>query len=145
MSSLIIAVGGTGKSVAAVYLRLAKFFDKPADVLIVDMLYGNEELDKQLDNEGVKQGDFMTPWPGGTRSLAGEKFSKIVGLDDGMVERPVAQALFAESELNTLVEKGMNARPIVGATVATRKFWGGSSDPQLDNFAQRIAGYNDVF
>ncbi|MGB7925484.1 MAG: tubulin-like doman-containing protein [Pyrinomonadaceae bacterium] len=145
MSKLIIAVGGTGKSVAAVYLRLAKFFDKPADVLIVDMLFGNEEIDKQLDKEGIKQGNFMTPWPGGTQSLDGVTFSKVVGLDDGIVERPVAQALFAESELNTLVEKGMNARPIVGATVATRKFWGGAPDTQLKNFAQRVAGYTDVF
>jgi|GEM_PF-3004677 len=145
MSKLIIAVGGTGKSVAAVYLRLAKFFDRPADVLVVDMLFGKENIDKELDREGVKQGDFMTPWPGGTQALEGVTFSKVVGLDDGVVERPVAQALFAESELNTLVEKGMNARPIVGATVATRKFWGGAHDPQLKKFAQRVAGYNDIF
>ncbi|HKS28144.1 MAG TPA: tubulin-like doman-containing protein [Pyrinomonadaceae bacterium] len=146
MSSLIIAVGGTGKSVAAVYLRLAKFFySKPADVLIVDMLFGNEEIDKLLDKEGIKQRNFMTPWPGGNRALTGVRFAQVIGLDDGTVERPVALTLFAEDELNTLVEKGMNARPIVGATVATRKFWGGAKDDQLSDFRQRIGQYSDVF
>ncbi|HEX8072859.1 MAG TPA: tubulin-like doman-containing protein [Pyrinomonadaceae bacterium] len=145
MSSLIIAVGGTGKSVAAVYLRLAKFFGRPADVLVVDMLFENEEIDKQLDKEGIKQSQFMTPWPGGTRALTGVQFAKVIGLDDGTVARPVAETLFTEEELNTLVEKGMNARPIVGATVATRKFWGGTPDTQLEQFRERIGRYTDVF
>jgi hypothetical protein len=145
MSSLIIAVGGTGKSVAAVYLRLAKLFGKPADVLIVDMLFKNEEIDGELDKEGIKQRNFMTPWPGGTKALVNVRFAEVIGLDEGKVERPVAQTLFTEKELNTLIEEGMNARPIVGATVATRKFWGGESDPQLDDFRQRIGQYSDVF
>ena len=145
MHSLIIAVGGTGKSVAAVYLMLARFFGKPADVLVVDMLFRNEEIDTQLDREGVKQDDFMTPWPGGATSVSGVRFADIIGLTSGDVAEPVAHALFSEDELNTLVEKGMNARPIVGATVAMRKFFGSQADPQLDNLRQRVAQYTDVF
>jgi len=34
MSNLVIAVGGTGKSVALVYLKLAKFFGKPFDLVV---------------------------------------------------------------------------------------------------------------
>src|SRR5882672_1510445 len=145
MPNLIIVVGGTGKSVAAVYLRLARFFGQPADILVIDMPFGGEEIDKQLDQLGVKQADFITPWPGGTTSLEGVKFAKVIGLDSGDVARPVAKALFAEDELDILVEKGMNARPIVGATVAMRKFWGSQQDPQLSDLRQRVAQYNDIF
>ncbi len=145
MRSLIIAVGGTGKSVAAVYLMLSRFFGKPSDVLVVDMLFENEEIDTQLDREGIKQEDFMTPWPGGATSVSGVRFAEIIGLTSGDVAEPVAKALFREDELNTLVEKGMNARPIVGATIAMRKFFGSQTDSQLDDLRRRVAQYTDVF
>jgi hypothetical protein len=145
MHSLIIAVGGTGKSVAAVYLMLSRFFGKPSDVLILDMLFRNEEIDNQLDKEGVKQEDFMTPWPGGAKSVSGVRFAEIIGLTSGDVAEPVAKALFTEDELNTLVEKGMNARPIVGATVAMRKFYGSQQDTQLDDLRRKVAQYTDIF
>jgi hypothetical protein len=145
MDSLIIVVGGTGKSVAAVYLMLAKFFGKPADVVVLDMRFGGEDIDKELDKEGIKQEDFMTPWPGGATSVSGVRFAEMIGLTRGDVAEPVAKTLFSDSELNTLVEKGMNARPIVGATVAMRKFFGAQPDQQVDNLRQRVAPYTDIF
>jgi hypothetical protein len=145
MANLIVAVGGTGKSVALVYLRLAKFFGNPDDIIVIDMPFGSEEIDKQLDKEGVNQGNFFPPWPGGNRDISGVKFAEIIGLDSGAVASPVAHALFTKDELNTLVSKGMNARPIVGATIAMRKFWGETQDPQLNDLRARIGQYDDVF
>jgi hypothetical protein len=146
MAKLIIGVGGTGKSVSLVFLKLARFFDMQSDVLIIDMPFQRERgIDDQLNQEGVEQSDFITPWAGGAIALGGATFARVIGLAQGDIAQPVANALFASDELGTLVEDGMNCRPIVGATIAMRKFWRSQQDAQLDNLQQRIGQYNDVF
>jgi hypothetical protein len=145
MPNLIIAIGGTGKSIALVYLKLAKLFADRSQVLVIDMPFGGESIDRELNEEGVDQSDFITPWPGGTRALGGVTFAEAIGLTRGDVAQPVAHALFADEELNTLVERGMNCRPIVGATIAMRKFWTPQQDAQLDELRDQVGQYNDIF
>ncbi len=95
MSNLVIAVGGTGKSVGLVYLKLAKFFGKPFDLLILDVPFGREkEIDDQLNVEGVQPADFMTAWRHGTQAQGNNTFLKVIGLPPGHSGQPVAKALF---------------------------------------------------
>lgn len=146
MSNLVIAVGGTGKSVALVYLKLAKFFGKPFDLMIMDMPFGREEsIDRQLNEEGIQPGDFITPWAGGSEAQGENTFAQVLGLTQGQIAQPVARALFAQEELDTLIENGMNCRPIVGATIAMRKFWSSPPDPQLGELRQKVGQYQNVF
>jgi hypothetical protein len=145
MPNLIISIGGTGKSVALAYLKLAKLFGTPSDVMVFDMPFGREAIDRLLDEEGVPQESFITPWAGGSTALAGLTFDQVIGLSRGDIAQPVAQALFSKEELNTLVADGMNCRPIVGATIAMRKFWASDPDPQLDQVRQRVGQYSQVF
>jgi len=146
MSNLVIAVGGTGKSVALVYLKLAKFFGKPFDLLVMDMPFGREDsIDQQLNEEGIQPGDFITPWAGGTEAQGENTFSQVLGIPEGHVAQPVARALFAQEELDTLVENGMNCRPIVGATIAMRKFWSRIPDSQLGELRQKVGQYQNIF
>lgn len=145
MSKLIIGIGGTGKSVSLVYLKLAKFFGVQNKVLIIDMPFGRESIDHQLNKEDVEQSDFITPWAGGAIGLNNATFAEIIGLKEGEIDQPVAHALFSNTELETLVEDGMNCRPIVGATIAMRKLWHPKADEHLTNLRQKIGQYKDIF
>lgn len=94
MAKLLIGIGGTGKSVVLIYRKLARFFGIQNEVLIIDMPFRGEAIDEQLNDEGVEQGDFITPWPGGAVALGSATFAEVIGLGRGEIAEPVAHALF---------------------------------------------------
>jgi hypothetical protein len=132
MPDAIIAIGGTGKRVASLYLKLVNTL-RPvnitapgANVFVIDMEpesgtpdYG---LNQELQREGVPGSHFISPVMEEARVQRTISLSDFMEFEKGGTTLPLAYALFNTNQLNVQIIKGMNCEPTVGATVAARRF-----------------------
>src|ERR1035437_8793044 len=120
----IVAFGGTGKTVALIYMKLCRIMGFRPDIVIVDFPPGTDQnaTDGQLDNDLAAE---AASWP--------DSFRRINTMPDDRPLEPVplvatfnfdpevADALFTHEQQETPPTRGLNAEPQVGACVAHLK------------------------
>jgi hypothetical protein len=132
MADAIIAIGGTGKRVASLYLKLvntlrpANMTAPGANVFVIDMEpepgTPDDGVNQELRREGVPDSHFISPVVEGARVQRTISLSDFMEFEKGGTTLPLAYALFNANQLNVQIIKGMNCEPTVGATVAARRF-----------------------
>ena len=156
MSDAIVAVGGTGKRVAALYLKLVNTL-LPAgasghggSVFVVDMEpeagTPDGDINKELRDEGVPASHFISPVLKDVQAQPNTTLSQFMRFESGGTVLPLAQSLFNTSQLNVQIIRGMNCEPTVGATVAARKFTINevTQEEDVQSLQDGIAGRNRV-
>lgn len=128
----IVAVGGTGKRVALLYLKMintlrpANVTTPPNFVFVVDMNplpnTPDARLNEELQGQGVPASNFITPVNEDMQVNPAIRLSSFLGLGTGNQISPVARVLFDSNQRNVQVAMGMNCEPTVGATVAAQRF-----------------------
>ena len=139
-SKKIIAFGGTGKTVALIYLKIGKLLGERANIVVCDFLpsgnYNSPDgkLDRDLADEGVGQqfrvSTMPDEWPMAPNSLA----------DILKMPPTVADALFSQRQQDTPPTEGLNQEPQVGATVSCLKV---AADG--DKIRSRCLGEPEIF
>lgn len=156
MANAIIAVGGTGKRVASLYLKVLNTL-RPANVsapgssvFVVDMEPESGTTDDRLNNElrieGVPASHFISPVLEEARVQRTITLSEFMGFEKGGSTLPLAHALFNANQLNVQIIKGMNCEPTVGATVAARRFSINATEQEdeVQNLEDGIAGFERI-
>jgi hypothetical protein len=152
MSEAVLAVGGTGKRVVLLYLKLVNTL-RPANVIlpgdnvfVIDMEpepnTPDAQLNQDLMNEGVPSSHFISPVPEAARVNRTITLSQFMEFDQGSHTAPLAHALFNSNQLNVQIIKGMNCEPTVGATVAARRFGTSTQEAEIRILESLIAPYD---
>jgi hypothetical protein len=154
MPDAIVAVGGTGKRAALLYLKLVNTL-RPANVaaggrnvFILDMEpqpnTTDGEINEELRVEGVPGSHFISPVPPEARIDRTITLSRFMGFGQGQAGGmlPLAHTLFNNNQLNVQIIKGMNCEPTVGATVAARRFI--ETGGEIQYLENRLAAFNRV-
>jgi len=111
----VVAFGGTGKTVALIYVKLCRIMGYQPNVVIVDFPAGKDPNanDGQLDNDLAEENDGsirrINTLPD-NRPLQPTSFLDTFGLP-----QELADALFTEEQQGTPPIRGLNAEPQVGA------------------------------
>ncbi len=140
MPDAVIAIGGTGKRVASLYLKLVNTLRSSnvtapgANVFVIDMEpeqgTPDHRLNEDLKKEGVPGSHFLSPVTEEARVQRTLSLSNFMEFEKGGATLPLAYALFNSNQLNVQIIKGMNCEPTVGATVAARRFSINAIDPE---------------
>ncbi len=156
MSEAIIAVGGTGKRVAALYLKLVNTLLPPnapkpgSNVFVIDMEpeagTTDDELNRELKEEGVPASHIISPVLEDVQAEPNTTLSQFMRFEAGGAVLPLAHSLFNTTQLNVQIIRGMNCEPTVGATVAARKFKVdvGEQEDDVQSLQDGIAGLDRV-
>ena len=156
MPDAIIAIGGTGKRVAALYIKLvntlrpANMTAPGANVFVIDMEpepgTPDDGLNQELRREGVPNSHFISPVLEEAKVQRNISLSDFMEFEKGGTTLPLAYALFNDNQLNVQIIKGMNCEPTVGATVAARRFSIDVTDTEsaVEGLANGIAGFDNV-
>jgi hypothetical protein len=113
----VVTFGGTGKTVALIYVKLCRIIGYQPNVIIVDFPAGEDPNanDGQLDNDLAQEAD------GSIRRIStlpdNRPLTNISLLDMFGLPHEVADALFTEEQQSTPPNRGLNAEPQVGACV----------------------------
>jgi hypothetical protein len=156
MSEAIVAVGGTGKRVAALYLKLvntllpANAVRPGSNVFVIDMEpetgTTDDELNRELQGEGVPASHFISPVLEDVQAEPNTTLSQFMNFEAGGAVLLLAHSLFNTTQLNVQIIRGMNCEPTVGATVAARKFKvdAGKQEDDVQSLQDGIAGLDRV-
>lgn len=157
MSEAIIAVGGTGKRAAALYLKLMNTLRpdnmvRPgSNVFVIDMEpepgTTDDDLNRELKSEGVPPSHFVSPVLEDAQVEPAITLSRFMNFETANANTlPLAHALFNTTQLNVQIIKGMNCEPTVGATVAARKFRISEvqQEEEVQSLQDAIAGFSRV-
>lgn len=154
MPDAIIAVGGTGKRAALLYLKLVNTLRPTnitapgSNIFVVDMdpepgtADGN--LNDQLIIEGVPNSHFISPVPQDARIDRTITLSRFMGFEEGRAKSSVAHTCFNREQLNVQIIRGMNCEPTVGAIVAARRFKEVDPDSEVTFLEGRLAQFERV-
>ncbi|HJP93381.1 MAG TPA: hypothetical protein VJ875_15595 [Pyrinomonadaceae bacterium] len=154
MSDAIVAVGGTGKRAALLYLKLVNTW-KPVNlaspggnIFVVDMepQPGTPDalLNDQLQSAGVPTSHFVSPVPSSARvdrTITLRRFMGFGEARDGDSSQ-VAHTLYNNQQLSVQIIKGMNCEPTVGATVASRRFVVSNPEAEVQYLEDRLASFD---
>jgi hypothetical protein len=155
MPDAIVAIGGTGKRTALLYMKLVNTL-RPANipapgrnVFVVDMEpepgTPDAQLDDDLRHEGVPESNFFSPVGEDARVNRTITLAKFVGFAEGGGDSlPLAHVLFNSGQLNVQIIKGMNCEPTVGATVAARRFSSRNQEPEVQNLEICLAAFERI-
>jgi hypothetical protein len=148
MADAIIAVGGTGKRAALLYLKLLNVLGSfgaegaARRVFVIDLESQPDTLDRDLDlalqAEGVPATNWISPVPQAARINATITLAQFMNFGQGA--SPVAQTCFTSEQRNVQIRRGMNCEPTVGACVASRRF--GEPDNEIVNLQGALASYD---
>lgn len=156
MSDAIVAVGGTGKRAALLYLKLvntlrpANVASPGANVFVVDMEPQPGTPDALLNDElrlgGVPANHFMSPVPSGARVDRAITLTRFMGFGQGGDgdNSSLAHTLYNNNQLNVQIIRGMNCEPTVGATVASRRFVSANPEPEVQYLENRLSAFDRV-
>ncbi|MBM3236832.1 hypothetical protein FJZ31_11125 [Candidatus Poribacteria bacterium] len=151
----VIAVGGTGKRVALLYLKLVNTL-RPSNVrlpgsnvFVIDMEPEPNTPDGQINDELVREGvprsHFISPVREEAMVNRVITLSEYMGFGQGDDVLPVAQTLFNRNQLNVFIIKGMNCEPTVGAAVAARRFSTiTTQEAEIQNLADNLAPFDQI-
>lgn len=154
MADAIVAVGGTGKRCALLYLKLVNTL-RPVgittpgnNVFVVDMDpergTPDDILNQQLIAQGVPNGNFISPVPAEARIDSAITLSRFMGFGhDGT--RAISNTCFNDAQLNVQIIRGMNCEPTVGATVAARRFNPiTNTDLEVEAFQTKLSPFSRI-
>lgn len=154
MSDAIVAVGGTGKRAALLYLKLLNTW-RPANsappggnVFVVDMEPQSGTPDALLNDElkaaGVPNSHFVSPVPSSARVDRTITLKRFMGFgqDKNGDSSQLAHTLYNNQQLNVQIIKGMNCEPTVGATVASRRFIASNQEAEVQYLEDRLSSFD---
>ena len=156
MADAVIAIGGTGKRVASLYLKLVNTLRPSnvtapgANVFVIDMEpeQGTPDyrLNEELRREGVPESHFLSPVMEEARVQRTLTLSSFMEFEKSGATVPLAHALFNTNQLNVQIIKGMNCEPTVGATVAARRFSINTTHPEdeVQGLENGIAAFDSI-
>lgn len=140
----VVTFGGTGKTVALIYMKLCRIMGYKPDVVVVDFPPGTDpnandgQLDSDLEAEAAT-------WPDSLRRINtmpdNRPLDPVPLVSTFNFDQLVADALFTREQQDTPPTRGLNAEPQVGACVAHLKL-------NLDGRRVRDAildGPNEIF
>lgn len=137
----LVAFGGTGKTVALIYLKIGRLLGEQAQVTVCDFPASSDynspdgRLDRDLLEEGVSGSMRITTLP-----------SDIIHAPTDLVEtfglpHDVANALFTQKQQQTPPTEGLNQEPQVGSTVAHFKLQKDAKDVA----SRCLSGPDEIF
>jgi len=156
MADAIVAVGGTGKRAALLYLKLVATL-RPANVAapgsnvyVVDMEPQPGTADSVLNDElqaaGVSSSHFVSPVPSGARVDRAITLKRFMGFgpDSDGDSSQLAHTLYNNQQLNVQIIRGMNCEPTVGATVASRRFVAANPETEVQSLEIRLSAFDRI-
>ncbi len=139
MNKFFIAIGGTGQMAALAYLRLAKLVGfEPADIYVMDRDLEGPITTKLNEVMGKKEQDAIPTISPIPNEKGLEYFKNVFGDLASPKIRNVLSVLFTQDQLNTHIEKGMYAKPPVGAATFMEKIRRVKQKPESDKWLRQL-------